>query len=83
MSDTDRKLLNCYTDLNRAAVSLKIASKNTYRIFANHALRILQTIKAKRAREFERQIVSVLDTGLTDNEKAADKILTIGLLLKP
>lgn len=83
MSETDQKLLNCYSDLNRAAVSLYLAPEGkTYMNFLAHALKILKDMKNEKARGFETEIENMRNYG-NDPRKVADKLLTIGLLLKP
>ena len=89
MSDADKKLLNCYTDLNRAAVSLKLAPRSScYKMFVDHALKILRSMKEDTRKRFDLPVQAGIEIERTvgsklDSERKADKLLTIGLLLKP
>jgi hypothetical protein len=83
MSDTDKKLLNCYTDLNRAAISLKLAPEGAgYKVFVAHALKILKSLRNDKGERFGKEIENAVCLGV-DFARKADKLLTIGLLLKP
>ncbi|KKQ53024.1 hypothetical protein A2865_02710 [Candidatus Woesebacteria bacterium RIFCSPHIGHO2_01_FULL_39_17] len=80
--------LNCYQDLQRAAVSyIKNPKGSTHILFIDHALKILEKLGDRKANLFKIRIVD-LKRKLKSTKKAsshnlADEILTIGLLLKP
>lgn len=76
MSQND--ILNCYTDLNRAAASLYLnPSGQNHLIFLNHAIKIL---KNNQYSQKLKNIKKRLKSG--DNKYLAEEILTTGILLK-
>lgn len=85
MSDK-KDLQNCFLDLQRAAVSFYLHPEGkTWRIFLNHAYKILQEKKGlekfvKQLRKIERKIVQAKRKDMIN---LADEILTLGILLKP
>lgn len=76
-------LLNCYTDLQRAAVSLSQNPKGkNFAVFFNHALSLLRKFKEKQIREKVKNLKTIRKLAI-DPQNKADKILTYGLLLRP
>ncbi|MCJ7793269.1 MAG: hypothetical protein MUP45_04870 [Candidatus Marinimicrobia bacterium] len=83
------KIKNCCSDLQRSAIAFYLNPKGkTHQIFLKHAKEILAGIKSQKAREFSIRI-SQMETETTHfpkNKKErinlADKILTLGCLLK-
>ena len=78
MSDKT-KLLNCYQDLQRAAVALlRYPTGSTHKIFLNHAVSILRELGDSRIKMIQK--VRVKLNSKLDKKRIADKILTAGLL---
>ena len=80
MSQDD--ILNCYTDLNRSAVSLYLNPHGqNHLIFLSHAIKIL---KNNKYRNILLKIQKKLNSKLLIKEipYLADQILTTGILLK-
>lgn len=85
-----RALMNCFLDLQRAAVAFYQAPNgSTHQIFLHHSLKILDGIENKKikkiatkVRQFAQKTASA-PTSKNEVKNLADKILTLGLLLKP
>lgn len=80
MSQDD--ILNCYTDLNRSAVSLFLNPHGqTHLIFLNHAIK---NLRIKKYKNILIQIQKKLSKKVSPEEipYLADQILTTGILLK-
>lgn len=75
-------ILNCYTDLNRSAVSLYLNPHGqNHLIFLNHAIKNLKILKYKKTLV---KIQKKLHQKFSQKEipYLADQILTTGILLK-
>jgi hypothetical protein len=77
-------------DLDRAATFFYLdPSGETHKIFLDHALKILIQLKDNRLRKYKKEILSfkkaTSKSNYSERERMniADKILTIGILLKP
>lgn len=89
MSDKDlrKNLLNCYSDLQRAATAYLLNPKgNNHLIFLAHSQTILEKIGRKKAKHFG-SLINALErqAPLVKEDKKiyfADKILTTGILIK-
>ncbi len=91
---SDKKLLkeklnNCFLDLQRSAVSFYLnPDGETHQIFLQHAQKILREIKDKKSQGFSVRIsqlvkeTSHLPQNKSERIKVADKILTLGCLVK-
>jgi len=87
MSDNKSLLNNCALDLQRAAYWYYLNPKGkTHFVFIEHALGVLEKLKthsgAKKTLEKIREIKKELLNCSGANIYLADKILTVGLLLK-
>lgn len=83
MSDKN-KLLNCYMDLQRASVaSYRNPKGNNHLVFLKHAVGILKSIKSEKYNSFYKKLLKISEMRIKNKEHYSDKILTIGLLLKP
>jgi len=83
------KFRHCFTDLQRSAMAFYLKPKGkTHLIFLQHARKILLETKNKKAREFSNKIFQLEKetTRPLKNKREkinlADKILTLGCLLK-
>lgn len=91
---SDKRLLkekfnNCFLDLQRSAVAFYLNPEGkTHQVFLKHARGILAKIKERKAREFSARIAQiekeVIHPPQDKNKRInlADKILTLGCLLK-
>lgn len=83
MSDK-AKLLNCYMDLQRASVSVyKNPLGDVHKTFMNHSITILESISSENCKKYCRQLKKLITTKDYDRKLYADKLLTLGLLIKP
>ena len=87
--DLKQDFNNCFLDLQRSAVAFYLNPKGkTHQIFLRHAQKILKGIKNKKAKEFSLKISHIEKEAaypLKNKKKRinlADKILTLGCLLK-
>lgn len=80
---SQKDLLNCYTDLNRSAVSLYLNPKGqNHLIFLNHAI---DNLKIKKYKNILVKIQKKLYSKKISEQEIpylADQILTTGILLK-
>lgn len=83
------KFNNCFLDLQRAATSFYLNPKGkTHQVFLQHARKILGEMKSIRARKFSTKILEIekeaacLPKSKSKTKDLADKMLTLGLLLK-
>ncbi|MFH1840687.1 MAG: hypothetical protein ABH807_00810 [Candidatus Shapirobacteria bacterium] len=77
MSDREKKILNCFTDLQRAAVACATQGWQTEKIFLAHAQKILHDLRLPAVLWAIRQAEQ-----MTNSVYRADKLLTLGLRLK-
>lgn len=87
--DLKEKYNNCFLDLHRSAVSFYFNPRGkTHQIFLKHARKTLEKMKSVKARHFSKrifQIEKITTRSPKDRTKVknlADKMLTLGLLLK-
>lgn len=83
MNETEM-LLNCYTDLQRAAVAYSndLDSK-TGKVFLVHAEKILRRTGRREFEERLKKIDRAIKYGEASPRDVADEILTLGLMIKP
>ncbi|OGM19879.1 hypothetical protein A2686_01395 [Candidatus Woesebacteria bacterium RIFCSPHIGHO2_01_FULL_38_10] len=86
MSEKD-KLLNCYQDLQRVAVSYYSNPRGrVHFLFLSHALEILRELKDTRSKGLIKKVKEInndLKKGTKSKLKLVVEILTTGILLKP
>ena len=77
MSAKQKSLLNCFTDLQRAAIACVNNAQQTEKIFIAHAQKILHKLRLESALIELQQILQI-----SHPSRRADKLLTLGVRLK-
>jgi len=87
--ESKRNFLNCFLDLQRAAVSFYLDPYGSnHKVFLIHAKKILESLKTQKSKNFLSKISQLEREVLTVGKdkfqimNLADKILTTGILLR-
>ncbi len=80
---TQKALYNCWTDLQRAAMSFYLnPSGKNHLVFLDHGQKILSDLKANSFLRKLSDIKEKITTSTFAPVKIADEILTLGILIK-
>ncbi len=84
MSEKEKKLrANCYVDFYRAATwYYKNPKGNTHLVFFNHGMKLVRLLGLTKLISMCQTIQKKLENSKVVDIRLADKILTVGLLVK-